>query len=95
MTVEELETLFEKHNEEFLKFDRVVDPKSTRPDLQGFLLLDRLVPGESDIVSAAAHDEIWFGIDLEDLAKVITEEQVIELLRCGISLSDGSLHSFV
>ena len=95
MTREQLEELFEKHDDEFLKFELVADKRSNRSDLHAFLLLDRLVPGESDIVTAAEHDEIWLEVSLEELAKVATEEHVIELTRCGVRLSDGYLAMFV
>ena len=88
MTVEELEELFEKHDEEMCKFERVADKLSRRADLHAFLLLDRLVPGEMDIVACAEHDQIMLGVDLEELAAVVTEEQVIDLVRCGVMLHD-------
>jgi hypothetical protein len=84
MSVEELVALFEKHDGEYGEFDRVVDPPSQRPDLCAFLLLDKLVPNSGDIVSAAAYDEFSLGVDLEVLAKVATEDDIIYLRRCGV-----------
>jgi hypothetical protein len=84
MTVEELAEVFERHEEEFLKFNRIEQPRSRRPDLHAFLLLDALVPGATDMVSAAEHDEIWLDVDTEALAAVVTEEQVRDLVRCGV-----------
>lgn len=86
MTIDELQTLWEKHMDgEFLKFDRVQNKFSQRNDVHAFILLDKLVPDDNtDMVSAAVHDEIWLGIDVKDLLEVITEEQVIELVRCGV-----------
>lgn len=75
---------YEKHNDEFLKFDRVQDKTSGRPDLHAFNLLDKLVPGKHDIISAAGHEEIWLSVSPEELAKVATEEQIIDLIRCGV-----------
>jgi len=75
---------YDKHNDELLKFDLVQNKTSNRPDLHAFNLIDRLVPGKGDIVSAAEHDEIWLDVSPEDLAKVATEEQIIELIRCGV-----------
>lgn len=79
-----LEAEFEKHNDEFLKFDRVENKTSGRPDVHAFLLLDRLVPGAEDLISAAEHDEFFLDVDVEALAAVITTEQVRELARCGV-----------
>ena len=94
MTVKELYALFEKHRAEHLKFERIVAPLNRRPDLHAFILLDRLVPGTSDMVSAAEHDEIFLDVSLEDLAAVVKEESIIDLIRCGVRLSDDSLAMF-
>lgn len=88
MTQDEIILAFEKHEEnEYLKFDSIpaVLRKTKRPDLHAFMLLDRLVPGESDIVSAAEHDEFYMSVGVEELEKSkITDEQVLELVRCGV-----------
>lgn len=80
---------------EFLEFDRVQVKTSQRADLHAFNLLDRLLPGKGDMVTAAEHDEIWLAVDPEDLAKVATEEQIIELIRCGVRYDDNGLAMFV
>lgn len=92
-----LRETFEKYEDEYLKFDRVQVQMSGRPDLHAFLLLDQIQPGKRDVVSAAEHDEIWLDIDCEALAEQITEEQVCELVRCGVRYDDGpeSLALFV
>jgi hypothetical protein len=90
MTVEELETLFEKHHEEHGEFQKVKKPRSKRADLNALMLIDSLVTydeslGDSeDIISASEHDQAWISIEPERLAPFVTEEQVIELIRCGI-----------
>lgn len=94
MTYDELLALFERHNSEHLKFDRVQNKLSQRPDLHAFLLLDQLVPGDSDIIGSASHDEIWLSVAWEDVAKVATEEQWIDLIRCGVRY-DSSNDSLV
>ena len=81
----EIAEIFEKHNDEYLKFERVENKRSRRPDLHAFLLLDELFPSDFYIICSAAHDEIWLDADGEDL----TEEQVIELSRCGVRFDDG------
>jgi hypothetical protein len=82
-----LAELWHKHDDEFLEFERVSPKRSNRPDLHAFLLLDELVPGVCDIVSSAEHDEICLEISLEELAEAATEEQIIELIRCGVRYS--------
>ena len=94
MTTRQMFKLAEKHEEEYLKFERIPKERrlSLRPDLNAFLLLDRYTPANQDIVGAAEHDEIWLNIDLDDLAGVITEEDIVTLLRCGVRF-DGDTDS--
>lgn len=80
--VEQLVEWFEKHTEthHLAGWEKRTD----RADLIGFKLLNTLVPGQRDIIAAAEHDMIWLSIELEDLAGVASEDDVIALLRCGI-----------
>lgn len=80
--------MFDEFEDEFLKFDRVKEKFSQRADLHAFILLDKLVPGDRDMVSAAEHDEFYLSIDPEELAKVATKDQLRDLHRCGIR-NDG------
>lgn len=91
MTVSELQWLDQTHDEEFLKFFRIPRERlfSNRPDLNAFILLDKLLPGTVDMVYGAEHDEIHLSPQLEDIAPVITEEQAIDLMRCGVRFEDG------
>jgi hypothetical protein len=97
MEQENLHQFFEDNNDEFLKFDRVENKLSSRPDLHAFLLLDRLVPGSGDIVGSAVCGEIFLSTDVEELLKVVTDEQLIEIYRCGILYNEEyeCLYSFV
>lgn len=77
---------FEQFEGEFLKFDRIENPRSRRADLHAFLLLDELQPPEgdgTDIISNAEHDQFWIDIDCEKL-NAITDAQILELVRCGV-----------
>lgn len=98
MTVEELKALFNKHDEEYIEWDSVKVRRSAAPDVHAFLLLEELCPfkaGHPDMVQGARHDEITLRPEAEELAAVVTEEQVIELLRCGVRLEKGYLCMFV
>lgn len=88
MTTEELEALFEKHDELTWGDASEVGPTKRR-DLNGFLLLEKLLPGDGDIICGAAHDEIFLDATLEDLAKVATEEDVMNLIRCGVRIDEN------
>lgn len=95
MTLDEMEDLFDDDGDEYLKFERVENKRSSRPDIHAFILLNELVPGTRDMIAAAEHDEIYLDVDPETLAEVATEEQIIELIRCGVRYSDDSLRMFV
>jgi len=45
------------------------------------------IPGEKDVVSYAEHDEIFLDIKPEQLAKVATEEQIKDLVTCGVRIN--------
>lgn len=75
---------FEAINDEYLKFDRIENKRSNRPDLHAFLLLDELQPNAKDMVSGAGHDEIFLDIDCDKLEKIITDDQILQLVRCGV-----------
>lgn len=49
------------------------------------------------MLSFVEHDIIYLSHDLEELASVITEEQVIELIRCGLhyTSSHDCLSAFI
>lgn len=80
--------MFDKFEDDFLKFDDVENKKHQRPDICAFIILDALIPEDSDIINAAEHDEIFLDIDLDALIKVITEDQVRDLVRCGVRYHD-------
>ena len=82
--IENLTEVFNRFEGEFLKFERVENKLHPRKDLCAFLLLDKLVPDTRNIVAAAQHDEIYLGTECSTLAKVATEEDIINLIRCGV-----------
>lgn len=82
-------------NSEHLEFDRIKNKFSQRPDLHAFILLDKILPSDHDIISCAEHDEIYLNPNLEELAAVITEEQILELVRCGVNFEREGLQMFV
>lgn len=94
MTLEELEEAFEAEEDGIMEFDQIEKKRSPRKDLHAFLLLDSLVPSDDDIVSAAEHDQIYLGTDIDKFAAVATPEIVKELSRCGVFIDEGSLAMF-
>lgn len=88
----EIETAFDLFEDDFLKFDKVENKLSSRPDIHAFILLNNLFPDTIDIIAGATHDAIWLEIDPELLAKTATKEQIQELVRCGVRY-DSSIDS--
>lgn len=101
MEIEDIAALFEKHGDEFLKFENI--PESERlnryQDLCGIMKLSEIVARHSKdlgikdrtgnrIISAGEHDEIYFNVDIDNI-KALTEDEVIYLSRCGILLDEG------
>lgn len=84
--IAELAAIFEKHYEEFLKCKDVPPERmlTSRADLHVFMMLDRMVPGSNDIVSAANHDEIFLSIEPVDLMQAASEEDIVDMIRCGL-----------
>ena len=98
MTTEELMALLgQDGHEEYIEFDRVENKRHPRRDVHAFLLLHELLPGDSCMVSGAAHDKIWLDASVDDLAAVATNDQLIELIRCGLIYDSdaGCLAMFV
>jgi hypothetical protein len=89
MNIEELEALFQKHEDEYLKPNGVEGPA----DLAAFNRIHKLVPSDKDMISCAEHDEYWLSVSPADLAAVATEEDIIFLRRCGV-MYDGDTESF-
>jgi len=77
---------------------RDVSLMGSRRDLKGLLLLDKLDPTNSirNMISSAEHDEIWLSADPKVVMENITQEQVQELVQCGIMYDEDcdSFHLF-
>lgn len=81
-----LQTRMATFGDNYCNFEGIKSPRSQRPDLHAFLLLDELVPGKpgNDLISASEHDEFYLDIDMEQLNAVISDAQIEELVRCGV-----------
>jgi hypothetical protein len=96
MTEDEVIALFKHHDNEYLKSDRIISRFSWRDDLHAFILLDHIlgigIENHCDIVDHAEHDEIYLEPTPWELAEAgITEEQIIDLIRCGVIVREGQL----
>ncbi len=88
MTFEEFEIFFTKYQNEYHKFEKIKFPICNRPDLCAFILLDKLLPNTkdktTDMINSVEHDKLYLDIDCEKLAEIISENDIIYLIRCGI-----------
>ena len=86
---------FKKYDDEYMKFKDCTEKLSSRADICAFLIADRLVPGDSDMISNAEHDQIFLVVDLVRLEEIATDEDVANLVRCGVFIDEDSLSMFV
>lgn len=104
-SVEEMVEFLDANEDEYIKFEHVKEPRSARPDVHAFILLEKLSPtttppGRSygeDMVSAAEHDRIWLSSDPRFVATNATDEELLDLQRCGVAYDedDESFYMFV
>lgn len=94
MTTDEMKAVFESFDDEFIKFERIENPRHPRPDICAFLILHDLSPNKRDMVCAAEHDEIFLDADPETVASVVTPEQIRDLSRCGVRFHDDGFCMF-
>ena len=92
--------VFQKFGEQYLEVDNTTatdDPAfslTKRNDLRAFLILDRLLPGVGTMISASAWNEFRLRVRVEDLARVATESDILNLVRCGVRY-DPSMDALV
>ncbi len=79
----DIEQLFEKHDDEYLKFENIKKKRANRPDVCAFVILDELFSSDRDLIDASGHDEFWLDISDDEIEK-ISEEVLIDLIRCGV-----------
>lgn len=64
-----------------------------REDISGFLLLDKIctrIPDNNDsqrLISASEHNVVYLSVDPNEIAEVITEEEIHALIASGIIFS--------
>lgn len=97
MTLNQLKAAFEKYEDEYGEFESVANKRSRRADMHAFILLDELLPGDGkgDLIAAVEHDQYWIDIEPRALARVATEEIVLELVRCGVSYDEENESLFL
>lgn len=82
-------------------FELIENKLSTRKDLHVYLLLDKILSRNTklnkqhDLITAAKNSEIFFSFEAKELAKVITKEEIIDLIHCNVSFNSEGLSMFV
>ncbi len=96
--MDKLVKMFEAASVAYLGNTPIKNADTPRMDLHGMLLLDKLDPTNSirDMITSAEHDEIWLSADPKVVMENITQEQVQELVQCGIMYDEDcdSFHLF-
>lgn len=87
-----LKERFKKYSDDFLKFNDIAAQLHRRPDMCAFMLLDSVLPSPSaarKMISAAEHGIIYLDINIKKLGEIITDDQVLYLVRCGVMYDDA------
>lgn len=102
MTYDELENFFQIHHNQFLKSENIKNRKHSRPDLCAFLIFDEIQSrieeskSSDNIVTHAEHEIIYLDINPENILSVITESDILDLIRCGVCFnSDESCFTMI
>lgn len=88
-----IEQRFEQYEDEYLNYR--VDPNLLykRHDVIVINVIDNLIPAQNecspDLIVSASRDEIFFGIDAEKFSDIVTDDQLILLIRCGLRYDGG------
>ncbi len=73
------------------RFDRVENKRSGRPDVHAFIMLDEWCEAsDAPMISIIDYEIVTLSIPHGDLRR-LTDEQVVELIRCGVSCMYGRL----
>jgi hypothetical protein len=83
-----LSEIFKKYESHYHRFDEIENPKTKRSDLQAFLIIDSIFDDDKKIISGVDTYSIYLNVEIEELAKRATEEQIIDLIRCGVSYEE-------
>ncbi len=76
-------------------FKKITDKLHPSQDLCGMLKLASLMKHPEKFEFGAEHDEMFFYVRSEDLSKNTTEDDLLYLAKCGITLIDDAFHLFV
>jgi hypothetical protein len=88
MTRERFDELFDSEDDpmsdEYIQFERVQNKLSQNRDLHAFLLMESIEPVQYRLIAGADHDVVYLEGPTDSFIEKLTEEQAIDLIRCGI-----------
>ena len=96
--IEDIYEVFDQYNDEYLEFEHITEHKPyTSKDMCAFHRLYQLVDIKGNIIDAANHYIMYLNVDVDELAKKASVEDILYLIRCGIHIDEdnNSLAKFV
>jgi len=98
MTTNDLIDFLEENNDsDFCKFEKIKNPLFKQSDLQALFIFNQILPEHGDFICSTNHYGIFFSVSPKDISKKASKEQILDLLRCGISYdsSRGCFYKFI
>jgi len=82
--------IWKLHDQEYLEFFKIKNKICESPDLSALMLIHKfMLYKEYDVIRGSEHDEIYLtSLDDLDLEK-ITEDVIIDLIRCGVRYDEN------
>jgi hypothetical protein len=74
---------FEAVKSDFGKFDKVENKLSQRMDIHALVILDKLFPGNENIIYNSTDNRVYLDIE-NKLLETLTDDNILELVRCEI-----------
>jgi len=87
--------LFEKFESDQYKFEDVEHKMSQRPDIHALMMLDKLAPNNSCAIVSTDYDVVYLAFDPDIVSNNVTEDQVRDLVRCGVLFDGDGFRFFV
>ncbi len=98
MKYEKMVELFRLWDDDYdLDFNDVQGKHSKRADVHILVTLDKILPddGGQDLISCHVNDMLYLNVEPEELAPLITEEQLKDLVRAGLGYDDVTDSVFI
>lgn len=88
------EEICKTNENEYNEFENVKNKRSMRSDVHAFIILSELFPKQGGLIAAAMHEEIILDVS-EDEIDSLSDEQILDLYRCGVRYDEYCLAMFI